>query len=345
MGLQEGLYQVFQQHQQQLYDVKYSEAVENGKEKKNSTPFKNSTRRHSLIIPPATQFIYSLWTLPGKNVSGTRKPIRVIIRTLIRLKDSVSKLPVRLRARVEYFPTSVNCNDDASHSHNRSCREIPNSYETSLWILDQVLFGHQVSCLQYRIDPKTCTILGWDVTSIAHAFAVSASDGGHNGSTSRHSGPGPLDHWKALIQLLQSIPAIDMPETLLCLPGLLGEKRLTVNETNRDVSLEGESTATIHNDPQTQQQQIRLDPFSVSVHAPCEDLLAPNTGQLQHAASAQLSSPSSSSAATIGLDDSVLDQAGAVVLGEQALRDCRRDWEWDRPGQVPNTFPVADTTE
>ena len=38
-------------------------------------------------------------------------------------------------------------------------------------ILDQILFGHQVFGLQYRVDPKTCEVVGWDNTSVAHAFA------------------------------------------------------------------------------------------------------------------------------------------------------------------------------
>jgi len=257
-GLQEGLYQSFQQQQQQeLYDN--NETTETDNEKKES----------KLLIPSVIKYVYSLLTLPGKNKTGNnkiRQPIRVLIRTLVRLKDSTSKLPVRLRAHVEYHDLT---------SHRR--KEIPNSYERSLWILDQVLFGHKVCCLQYRIDPTTCTILGWDATSIAHAFAVSSP------ST-------PLDHWESLIQLLQSIPSIDISDCLLCLPGRVGE--------------------------------IPIGSFSVSVHAPFEKTISGPT------------------TATINFDNNILDQAGTVILSEQALRDCRREWEWNRPGQIPNTFPV-----
>ena len=332
MGLQEGLYQAFlnQQNQPASQAVETLDATQNGKEKQDRTS------------PPVSQFVYSLWTLPTKNVgvkNGSRKPTKVIVRTLVRLRDSVSKLPVRLRARVEYFSTPVN-----SESHSR--REIPNSYEKSLWILDQVLFGHQVFCLQYRIDPTTCGIVGWDATSVAHAFAASATDGIPGGFKSHHSDHGPLDHWKALIQLLQSIPSIDMPETLLCLPGRIGERNKTVNDTSREILLGKRTISTVPTDCQTQQQQeVRLDPFSVSVHAPCEDLLALKSRQSQKAtASSKLSSPSPSSTVIITLDKSVLDQVGAVILGDQALRDCRREWEWGRPGQVPNTYPI-DTME
>lgn len=345
MGLQEGLYQAFlkQQHQPASQAVETSSATQNGKEKQGGA----ST--------PVSQVVYSLWTLPTKNVgvkNGSRKPIRVIVRTLVRLRDSVSKLPVRLRARVEYFSTPVNSEGGdttrgGGGSNSRSRREIPNSYEKSLWILDQVLFGHQVFCLQYRIDPTTCGIVGWDATSVAHAFAASATDGIPGAFKSHNSDLGPLDHWKALIQLLQSIPSIDMPETLLCLPGRIGERKKTANDTNREILLGEETISTIPTDCQTQQQQqVRLDPFSVSVHAPCEDLLASKSRQSQKATTSfQLSSPSPSSTVTISLDKSALDQAGAVILGDQALRDCRREWEWDRSGQVPNTYPVVDTME
>ncbi|OEU18698.1 hypothetical protein FRACYDRAFT_236975 [Fragilariopsis cylindrus CCMP1102] len=348
-GLQEGLYQLFQQKQQQEqeHELCDNDTIAKGNEKKDIKSF----------IPPVTQAIYSLWTLPGKNTAG-RKPTRVLIRTLVRLKDSTSKLPVRLRAHVEYFPSSSiirNNNGDVDHDLvSRSDRkEIPSSYETSLWILDQVLFGHKVSCLQYRIDPTTCTILGWDPTSIAHAFAVSGSDRDPNSASKstysvRH---GPLDHWESLIQLLQSIPSIDVSDCLLCLPGRVGETNVTINEIKKGASSREEITMAIDydSDPeihqQQQQQKIRVDPFSVSVHAPCEESYDRIRQKPQQAAGSQLSSQRSGPAtATIDLEENVLDQAGAVILSEHALQDCRRDWEWNRPGQIPNTFPVLDKT-
>jgi hypothetical protein len=350
-GLQEGLYQLFQQKQQQEqeHELCDNDTTAKGNEKKDIKS----------LIPLVTQAVYSLWTLPGKNTAG-RKPTRVLIRTLVRLKDSTSKLPVRLRAHVEYFSSSSiirNNNGDDDHDLvSRSDRkEIPSSYETSLWILDQVLFGHKVSCLQYRIDPTTCTILGWDPTSIAHAFAVSGSDRDPNSaSSSTYSGRhGPLDHWESLIQLLQSLPSIDVSDCLLCLPGRVGETNVTINEINKGASLREETTMAIdydsdpeiHQQQKQQQQKIRVDPFSVSVHAPCEESYDRIMQKPQQAADAQLSSQRSGPAtATIDLEDDVLDQAGAVILGEQALRDCRRDWEWNRPGQIPNTFPVIDKT-
>jgi hypothetical protein len=354
-GLQEGLYQLFQQKQQQEQE---QELCDN-----NTTAKDNEKKDNKSFIPSVTQAVYSLWTLPGKNTAGssnnaTRKPTRVLIRTLVRLKDSASKLPVRLRAHVEYFSSSSiirNNNGDEDHDlvSRGGRKEIPSSYETSLWILDQVLFGHKVSCLQYRIDPTTCTILGWDPTSIAHAFAVSGSDRDSNkSSSSTYSGRhGPLDHWESLIQLLQSIPSIDVSDCLLCLPGrVVKTNAVTVTEIDKGASLREEITTAIDydSDPeihqQQQQQQIRVDPFSVSVHAPCEESYGRIIRKPQQAApNSQLPSQRFGPAtATIDLEDNVLDQAGAVILGEQALRDCRRDWEWNRPGQIPNTFPVTD---
>lgn len=299
-GLQEGVYQAFLKQSQ---PSQAAGATKNG-----------SNEQDEQLV--ASQFVYSLWTLPMKNAggaSGSRTPTRVLIRTLVRLRDSESKLPVRMRARVEYFSTPV-------HAQGKSRREIPNSYEKSLWILDQVLFGHQVFGLQYRIDPTTCEIVGWDTTSVAHAFAASATD--NVSKKSQSDTTSPLDHWKTLIHLLQSIPSIDVPDSLLCLPGLIGEKKNAIQDT-----LEGGTTGT------ALQQQIRLDPFSVSVHGSCDD---PNSK------SQESSQPHDSLPGTISLDKSVLDRAGAVLLGDQALRDCRREWEWDRNGQVPNTFPVLE---
>ena len=182
--------------------------------------------------------------------------------------------------------------------------------------MDQILFGHQVFGLQYRVDPKTCEVVGWDTTSVAHAFASLETDDIQSGPESHHSNTSPLDHWKALIQLLQSIPSIDMPNTLLCLPGLIaGERKSTVNE----------NSALTNN----QQEQFRLDPFSVSVHGSCDD-------------ANKTSDPPISSPGTIRLDKSVLDHAGTVILGDQAIRDCRREWEWGRNDLVPNTFPILE---
>ncbi|VEU33557.1 unnamed protein product [Pseudo-nitzschia multistriata] len=349
-GLQEGLYQLFQQTQQRANRTTTSETIiENSKEQEDG-----SSVGERLSSLPAIQYVYSLWTLPGNKIGGniSKKPIKVIVRTLVRLKDSASKLPVRMRARVEYFASPVNLNYDEIREAvtSRAHREIPNSYEKSLWILDQVLFGHQAFCLQYRIDPVTCKILGWDTTSIAHAFAESSANGGSNRSLNPQcDGIGPLDHWKGLIQLLQSIPAIDVPETLLCLPGLVGERGRSEISTNGKTLL-GQGSHISSNEQkdglQTQQQQeqdVRLDPFSVSVHAACKDILARTTSEARHGSNSLLLKASSSSNATIFLDETILGRAGTVRLGQNALVECRRDWEWDRPGQVPNTFPVIES--
>jgi len=296
-GLQEGVYQAF-------YKQRQTKMTEN--EKPEGT------------LPLVGQFVYSLWTLPTKNAggaSGFRRPTRVLIRTLVRLRDAESKLPVRMRARVEYFSKPV-------HPESSSRREIPNSYEKSLWILDQILFGHQVFGLQYRIDPTTCEIVGWDTTSVAHAFA--ASETIPNGSKKSHhqneTTISPLDHWKTIIHLLQSISSIDVPDSLLCLPGLIGEKKMIVHDASEE--------STTGASPRVPQSQTLLDPFSVSVHGSCDD---------QNASSPSQSPPLP---ATISLDKNVLDRAGGVLLNDHAIRDCRREWEWDRNGQVPNTFPV-----
>ena len=320
MGFQEGLYQAFLKQHQSL--------------QKEGTSDEAS--------PPLTQVVYSLWTLPTKNIgvkNGSRKPTRVIVRSLVRLRDSASKLPIRLRARVEYFSSPVTSGGD---TNNRGRREIPNSYEKSLWILDQVLFGHQVFCLQYRIDPVTCEVLGCYPTSIAHAFASSSSDGIPNDSKAHRNDLGPLDNWKVLIHLLQSIPSIDNPEALLRLPGLIGERKKAVNNVNGEKLLRETEPDMAHTDHHTQHQQVLVDQFSVSVHAPCESPSVSKRKQMKAMTSTNLFPSSISSSGTISLDKNMFGQAGTVVLGDQALLDCRREWEWDRLHQVRNTFPVVD---
>jgi hypothetical protein len=67
---------------------------------------------------------------------------------------------------------------------------------------------------------------------------------------------------------------------------------------------------------------VRLDPFSVSVHS---------------------KAPDDTSETIINLN-MILNNAGAVILNNAAIKDCRRDWEWNSP-QVPYTFPVNKPAE
>ena len=310
-GMQEALYQTFQQQNQHEQVGHPNESTVNDSEGK----------KIKSITPTVTQYYYCLWTLPCNNKAGRNnntQKLRVLIRTLVRLKDSKSKLPVRLRAHIEY------------HRYiNQERKELPNSYETSLWILDQVLFEHQATCLQYRIDPTNCRIIGCDVTSIAHAFAISAtSDLESTSSSSVYNRHDPSKHWVTLVQLLQSIHSIDVSNCLLCLPGRVGEKNVSSSETKKNISGR-EKVATASSDAsgmieisKHQRLQIRIDPFSVSVHAPYEETTSSVAG-----------------IPTIDLDDGILDQAGSVILSDQALRDCRRNFVSNRPGLIPNTFP------
>jgi hypothetical protein len=264
----------------------------------------------------APSFVYSLWTLPNPPSATNKKRVNVLIRVPVRSVDPTTKRPQVLRAHVEYF-----WHGRAVDGTNRPAaagapppppdhgREIPNSYETALWILDHVLLGNEVSSHWYRIDPDTCSVLERDVVSIAHAFAIS------NSRTTPQGGGGttgdPLDHWQTTIQLLHAILTIDVPDSLLCLPGRITSTPATTTTPG------GASNST--DDPRPSVTVTKLDPFSVSVHAAI--------------------APAAPSNAVIDVE-SMLERAGAVLLNDSALRDCRREWEWHRPEQIPNTFPI-----
>jgi hypothetical protein len=138
------------------------------------------------------KYTYTLWTLPSNNVTSRRKPVRVLVRAAVRLMDKEG-IPISLRSHVDYFP-------------ERGVEE-PTIYEKSLWILDQLLFHHKVKARFARIHAQSCQIMELEETSIAHAFAAAADESSN-----------PLIHWQALIQVLQSIPTIDIPSSLLYLP-------------------------------------------------------------------------------------------------------------------------------
>jgi hypothetical protein len=110
-----------------------------------------------------------------------------------------------------------------------------------------------------------------------------------------------------LIQILHAIPTINVSESLLCLPG-----RLTQEGTKHDNDVASDQNP-VH---------VRLDPFSVSVHP---------------------KAPDDTSETIINLN-MILNNAGAVILNNMAIKDCRRDWEWNSP-QVPYTFPVNKPAE
>ena len=157
-----------------------------------------STGDESQSPDPQIQYMYSLWILPPPTtitLSRRSTPVRVLVRSTIRLVSD--GCPVRFRSRVEYFPERG--------------AELPTSYEKALWILDQLVLGASAMTCTARIDPRTCEVLGWEETSVAHAFA------GDLGTTSTTD---PMMHWQGLLQLLQSVPTIGHgTDGLLCLPG------------------------------------------------------------------------------------------------------------------------------
>jgi hypothetical protein len=231
---------------------------------------------------------------------------------------------------VEYFASNhfqVNDGSEQVIQPKQRSPEVPRSYETALWIMDQVLLENKVSGRQYRIEPRTCRILAWNTTSIAHAFGVASAAGTVgiiNENDSRNSND-PLKHWYALIKVLNAIQTIELPDSLLCLPG-----RIDREATTQDTA----GVCETHNsEPPT---AFRVDPYSVSVHAPWED---PKRDGKQRSATVAVVEEGP----IIDLQ-TILDQAGAVILSDKALQDCRREWEWDRPDCVPYTFPLKDTT-
>lgn len=145
--------------------------------------------------PALVKYIYTLWTLPQKR-QLRRHQVRVLVRSTYRLSEKptagsaigTTNIPVRLRSHLEYFPERG--------------KETLTSYERALWILDQLLLQHRVSTRLCRVNPRTCSVLAWEETSVAHAFC----DDGVN----------PLVlHYPALLQILQSIPILDIEKSCL----------------------------------------------------------------------------------------------------------------------------------
>lgn len=128
---------------------------------------------------------YVLLTLPASMTARKRKT-KVLVR--------VPQQSTRAHAHLEYFPGRG--------------EEIPSPFERSVWILDSFLFSRSVVG---RIDPSTCSVLGWEETSVAHALATI------DASTTTQD---PIDNWDCLAQLLQAIPSIGQQGSyLLCSPG------------------------------------------------------------------------------------------------------------------------------
>jgi len=103
-------------------------------------------------------------------------------------------IPILIRPHLEYFP-------------ERGMEEA-SLYEKSLWILDQVLFQHNVQTRMARVDSQTCQIVNLEETSVAHALAAA-------GSKKKN----PMLHWQSVIQIFQSLPSVGLTEYLMCLPG------------------------------------------------------------------------------------------------------------------------------
>jgi hypothetical protein len=260
--------------------------------------------------PTPVQYVYTLWTLPElhtANISSSRR-IVVLIRSTVRLCHKHADHPVRIRARMDYFPERG--------------REIPTSYDKALWILDQLLLGAPSSSDSSRgsgvftkvgrVDPKRCKLLEWDDTSIAHAFAED------NDTTTFVKTTGgqvdPLTHWHVLVQLLQSVPTIDSSggrgdsHYLLCLPG------------------RGNQSAT--------------PVLSVSVHARDDHT---TTSSILEGNEAEAAEKALAAAGKIDFATMVFPQADTVRLGNEALRcDCPRDWKWEFEDRIPYTFPLSE---
>jgi hypothetical protein len=206
--------------------------------------------------------VYTLWTLPATTAAMRRQPIRVLVRSTVRMVDK-DGIPILIRPHVEYFP-------------ERGMEEA-SLYEKSLWILDQMLFQHNIKTRMARVDSQTCKILDLEETSVAHALACAANKASN-----------PMLHWQTLIQIFQSLPSVGLSEYLLCLPG----------------------------------QDTHSATSSASIHAPLT---------LSDCAERE-------SACIVNLENST-SQAETVVLNQDTLLRCSRDWKWADRERVPYTFP------
>jgi hypothetical protein len=249
----------------------------------------------------STRYQYYVFVLPSINpttinrsLHGQQKSIRILVRAPSRLIDETIQQPVILQAHIEYF------------SDQGRQKEIMDSYERSIMVLRLALFGpDNAQSYLVRINPIDCQIAAVDYMSMSSLINTPPGYPSMN----------PLPHLQNMIQILHSIPTLDAADSILCLPG----RRTDTN--NNSAGAKDSSSLSNH-----QQQQIRLDPYSITVHRG----LRPDR-QTEKAVAVP--------PATVDLE-SVLEQAGTVRLGESALKSCRRDWEWHHEGQIPQTFPL-----
>mmetsp|Transcript_593 Transcript_593/g.1005 ORF Transcript_593/g.1005 Transcript_593/m.1005 type:complete len:330 (+) Transcript_593:1748-2737(+) len=216
-----------------------------------------------------SKHVYTLWTLPATTAAMRRQPIRVLVRSTVRMVDK-DGVPIVIRPHVEYFP-------------ERGVEEV-SLYEKSLWILDQMLFQHNVKTRMARVDSQTCKILDLEETSVAHALASAANKASN-----------PMIHWQTLIQIFQSLPSVGLSQYLLCLPG---------RDTHSTTS-------------------------SASIHAPLT---------LSDDSSAAEQRENNNAGVVVNLENSI-SQAETVVLNQDTLLYCSRDWKWADRERIPYTFP------
>jgi len=200
-------------------------ACRNFKDSDSSSDVETTAPNHRYVVLtlPQPSSLTTTASAATPQTTKAQKQIKVLVRVPAHYSTT------RVHAHVEYFPERG--------------EETISAYERSLWILDHFLKMER--SLVARIDPsKSCQVLRWEPTSMAHALA------GIEGTFAKGmlSQQDPMDHWHRLAKLLQAIPTLSRSDGnfLLCYPGRSSSKDQQLMPQSVSVHMETTTTTTLN---------------------------------------------------------------------------------------------------
>jgi hypothetical protein len=250
---------------------------------------------------------------------------------------------------LEYFcgTTFHSGNSNNNNNHNSSSPpprfrprpwELSSSWEKACWILDQKLHQPRGGRIYVaRIDPATARLVALEEKSVAHALAgnqpLLLPHTNHNskqqdvvgptaeeqqqqqqplvGMNNNHQEEDPLVHWQALLDILQAIPTIREGEHVLCFP-----------DAERSSSTVVSTTSAV----------------TLSVHPAMTTTTTTTTTGTTNGDNQDDEAITANNAWHV---PSWLEQANRVYLGDAAIRQSFRNWNWEQSDRVPYTFPCS----
>jgi len=264
--------------------------------------------------PRTVQYQYSLLTIPSS--SPTVRCTRVLIRFPCRLYHNNSvpssnvtaavtgntvqphspqdhpSPPLSLHAGVEYFPERG--------------REEASAADRALWVLDHICGTRSVVC---RFDPRTCTCLGWEFPSLAHALADTSAEASLEAPMNGVGTPTAVQRWRTLACLVRAVRTVVPGRHVLCFPSRAERHGLSAaaSEASRLTSRRHFLSASVHSEQEDGDLNVadEIDRFRCA-----ESFLAPD-----------------------GFRRSICSWCWESSAGER------------HEGRIPNTFPVDRTTK